>query len=251
MSHLEALQELVKTRGVPIHPGPPPGPPPREGLEWDPESHRWLAAREDKTPMVYGVKHDDSILYPGRATRPCILYTHGASKRIVEHAQKTIANLPPAARGNIQEIALNQRLGKSPKTGMAVAGRFMESNHRIFIAKQPDNMVMIGFLGSFICHEAAHALLTDVVDILRDAQDDSELYSAYVKFEKAAKKYGPVSEYAGKFKGLGYVHENFADMAGGEWSTYPEDRDWMVKVHPEMHKVFNDLVDAYSRGIGK
>jgi hypothetical protein len=168
----------------------------------------------------------------------------------VEQAKKTIANLPPAARGNIQEIALNQRLGRSEKTGMLVAGRFIEDNHRIFIAKQPD--YMIKFIDSFICHEAAHALLTDVIDILRDAQDDDdELYSAYVKYVKAITKYGPISEYAGKFKNTEYAHENFGDLAKGEWSSDPEDRDWMAKVHPEMHKAFNDLVDVYSRDVGK
>jgi hypothetical protein len=33
---------VEKTRGVPKQAGPPPGPPPTQGLEWNPQTHRWF-----------------------------------------------------------------------------------------------------------------------------------------------------------------------------------------------------------------
>ncbi len=39
---------VVKARGVAIAPGPPPGAPPRPGLEWDSDSHRWIRPEDAK-----------------------------------------------------------------------------------------------------------------------------------------------------------------------------------------------------------
>ena len=46
------ILSLIKARGVPLQSGPPPGPPPREGLTWKPDSHRWLRPEEEKKTEV-------------------------------------------------------------------------------------------------------------------------------------------------------------------------------------------------------
>ena len=40
--------DLKKTRGVPEHAGPPPGPPPNPGLSWNYSSHRWIRPGKDQ-----------------------------------------------------------------------------------------------------------------------------------------------------------------------------------------------------------
>ncbi len=55
---------LIKDRGVPIAPGfQPPGPPPRPGLEWKPETHRWIRPGDvsgTESPTTdYITEHDE------------------------------------------------------------------------------------------------------------------------------------------------------------------------------------------------
>lgn len=42
-SQLPVLEAIFKARGVPVQPGPPPGPPPRKGLKWNYDTHRWVS----------------------------------------------------------------------------------------------------------------------------------------------------------------------------------------------------------------
>ena len=55
---------LIKERGVPLAPGfQPPGPPPRPGLEWKPETHRWIRPGDvsgTESPTTdYITEHDE------------------------------------------------------------------------------------------------------------------------------------------------------------------------------------------------
>ena len=50
----KAFSFVSKTRGVPAGPGQPPGPPPRPGLEWDGQKHRWVSSDKSEKPTSSG-----------------------------------------------------------------------------------------------------------------------------------------------------------------------------------------------------
>ena len=59
------ILDIRKTRGVPTMAGPPPGPPPREGLQWHDRTHRWVRPeeleRKEKAVQDIDLKPDERV----------------------------------------------------------------------------------------------------------------------------------------------------------------------------------------------